>query len=237
MEEEYDSCQVCGEANEDGCHRFCPARVAELEKRLKGCQQGTVNLLKQLDDVHKKLEEATRVCDKPGCIAAVVRRDNGSRVCGAGHESRWVDKADYDEALRKLKLTRKLRDEQKLQTTCFEDAYIKAERGRIDIAEKYKNLLNAIEHYEHHGKGTLALMADLQERGLTPDNWAYDALPPSRDELENSLEKAYSFMKELYEDGCEYGDNCPRFVALNHGECRACRIRYFLEEEQKDENP
>ena len=31
------------------------------------------------------------VCDSPACTAAVVRRDDGSRVCAAGHAARWVN--------------------------------------------------------------------------------------------------------------------------------------------------
>lgn len=41
-----------------------------------------------------RLAEASRVCDTPGCVAAVVRRDDGSRRCAAGHATRWVDAAD-----------------------------------------------------------------------------------------------------------------------------------------------
>jgi hypothetical protein len=50
----------------------------------------------------------------------------------------------------------------------------------------------------------------------------------------NMIKRARDFMGDLYEDGCEYGDNCPRFVALKHYECRACRVRYFLEESSKE---
>ncbi len=31
------------------------------------------------------------VCSAPACTAAVIRRDNGSRVCAAGHSARWVN--------------------------------------------------------------------------------------------------------------------------------------------------
>lgn len=41
-------------------------------------------------------DKATRVCDQLDCNAAVVRRDDGSRVCGAGHKSRWVERGDHD---------------------------------------------------------------------------------------------------------------------------------------------
>ena len=48
-----------------------------------------------------KLENATKereilrllnvVCSAPACTAAVIRRDDGSRVCAAGHPARWVN--------------------------------------------------------------------------------------------------------------------------------------------------
>lgn len=31
------------------------------------------------------------VCSAPACTAAVLRRDDGSRVCTAGHSARWVN--------------------------------------------------------------------------------------------------------------------------------------------------
>lgn len=31
------------------------------------------------------------VCDSPACTATIVRRDDGSRVCSAGHSARWVN--------------------------------------------------------------------------------------------------------------------------------------------------
>lgn len=43
-------------------------------------------------------DEASRICCVPGCVSIVVRRDDGSRVCAAGHESRWVDRSDLDAA-------------------------------------------------------------------------------------------------------------------------------------------
>lgn len=35
-------------------------------------------------------ETGARVCDKPGCLAGVVRKDDGARVCAEGHPLRWV---------------------------------------------------------------------------------------------------------------------------------------------------
>ena len=43
------------------------------------------------------------------------------------------------------------------------------------------------------------------------------------------IERLRSFMSDLFEDGCEYGDYCPRFVKLNHYECRPCKVRRALE--------
>ena len=63
------------------------ALVRSLRVKLVGSQMREAAL-------QAELVEATHICDTPGCLAAVVRRDNGSRVCGAGHPSRWVDRAD-----------------------------------------------------------------------------------------------------------------------------------------------
>lgn len=42
------------------------------------------------------LDEATRLCDKPGCTSAIIRKDDGRRVCASGHGSRWVDVATLE---------------------------------------------------------------------------------------------------------------------------------------------
>ena len=36
------------------------------------------------------------------------------------------------------------------------------------------------------------------------------------------------FVKEFAEEDCDYGDNCPRFIKLNHYQCRNCRARELL---------
>lgn len=52
-------------------HREIRAQLAQLqEERMRHFENG--------------------VCDQLFCKAAIVRRDDGSRVCAAGHESRWV---------------------------------------------------------------------------------------------------------------------------------------------------
>jgi hypothetical protein len=51
------------------------------------------------DQIDKRLTDATRVCDVPGCLSAVVRRDDGSRACGSGHPSRWVEREELNEAI------------------------------------------------------------------------------------------------------------------------------------------
>jgi hypothetical protein len=41
------------------------------------------------DDLHP-CESGARICDRPGCLAGVVRADNGTRHCVEGHPLRWV---------------------------------------------------------------------------------------------------------------------------------------------------
>jgi hypothetical protein len=48
----------------------------------------------EIERLEEEVREASRICDKPGCCAVVVRSDDGSRCCAAGHDSRWVDKED-----------------------------------------------------------------------------------------------------------------------------------------------
>ena len=54
------------------------------------------DLIAEVRALTAERDEARRVCDRPGCDAVVVRRDDGSRRCGAGHDSRWVERADFD---------------------------------------------------------------------------------------------------------------------------------------------
>lgn len=55
----------------------------------------------------------------------------------------------------------------------------------------------------------------------------FSARAPELQALE-IIEKMYSFVKDYADEPCEYNDNCPRFVKLNHYECRPCRARRAL---------
>ncbi len=57
------------------------------------------------DVLAAQLVDATRLCDKVGCTAAVIRRDDGSRRCAAGHASRWIDVADAEHHVTKRPAT------------------------------------------------------------------------------------------------------------------------------------
>lgn len=48
-----------------------------------------------------------------------------------------------------------------------------------------------------------------------------------------SIEPALSFVKDMSEHDCTYGDNCPKFGS-RHGQCVGCKAREVLE---KIENP
>lgn len=52
-------------------------------------------------------------------------------------------------------------------------------------------------------------------------------------EISNHMREMEAFIKELYVDGCEYGDDCPRNKKLNHYICRPCQARYFIEDEDR----
>ena len=41
----------------------------------------------------------TRVCNKPGCVAATLRRSDGSMRCAAGHPTRWCEVSERDAAV------------------------------------------------------------------------------------------------------------------------------------------
>jgi len=57
---------------------------------------------KEIERLRELLEEATRICDEPGCTAAVVRRDDGTRYCAKGHPSRWVEATELKSAQREI---------------------------------------------------------------------------------------------------------------------------------------
>lgn len=62
-------------------------RVSALEAKLADAER-------KAEEAERKLADASRVCREPSCWAAVIRKDDGSRICAAGHLSRWVDYAD-----------------------------------------------------------------------------------------------------------------------------------------------
>lgn len=62
----------------------CEAAEAEAERARKFYRNGSC------------AEDCSRICHHLGCTAGVVRCDDGSRVCVAGHVGRWVDRAELD---------------------------------------------------------------------------------------------------------------------------------------------
>lgn len=86
--------------------------------------QRATELKVQLEAVEKQLADASRVCAKPGCLAAVVRRDDGRRVCAAGHASRWVEAAESEAARQELKDALVLLDKLRKTLACTDDSQI-----------------------------------------------------------------------------------------------------------------
>ena len=76
------------------------ARLAALESRTPAPVDDPVTAERmreqdaEIESLKSALVDASRLCDKLGCCAAVVRRDDGVRECAAGHASRWVDRAE-----------------------------------------------------------------------------------------------------------------------------------------------
>lgn len=99
------SCQVCGmeDAEVVHCTNCECALVATLRARIAELEEGNVRRQVALEARIAELEyecaakerEIQRlhniVCDSPACTATVIRRDDGSRVCSAGHAARWVN--------------------------------------------------------------------------------------------------------------------------------------------------
>ena len=50
---------------------------------------------------------------------------------------------------------------------------------------------------------------------------ALDALLTAFDAAQRCIE----LVQEDADEPCVYGDNCPRFVKSNHGQCRPCKAR------------
>jgi hypothetical protein len=75
--------------------------TATLEHICQGdyCEDDIYEASQEIARLREALREANRICDKVGCTAVVIRRDDGSRVCGAGHASRFVERQDADDPL------------------------------------------------------------------------------------------------------------------------------------------
>lgn len=73
-------------------------RVRKLAEHSKHFQIAMDRYHKERDAARQEAADAKRVCDKPGCLSAVVRKDDGSRFCAAGHASRFVERSDMDAA-------------------------------------------------------------------------------------------------------------------------------------------
>lgn len=61
----------------------------------------------EYERVTKAMEELVlganaRVCNSPGCRSAIIRNDDGSRRCSAGHPARWVDIAELEALQQRL---------------------------------------------------------------------------------------------------------------------------------------
>jgi hypothetical protein len=73
--------------------------TATLEHIARGdyCEDDIFEASQEIARLREALREANRICDKVGCTAVVIRRDDGSRVCSAGHASRFVERQDADD--------------------------------------------------------------------------------------------------------------------------------------------
>ena len=91
------------------------ARVAELER--------------ERDTKEREIQRLLNVvCDSPACTAAVIRRDDGSRVCAAGHPARWVH-VDL------LRTTERERDEARADAARLREALKRIAAGRHSTEE------------------------------------------------------------------------------------------------------
>lgn len=92
------------------------------------------------------------------------------------------------------------------------------------------NILKTINRECHmHGAGTVYARFHLiceQIQAFMPDK-RFSGPPPEIQFFEY-VNKMKAFIQEFADEGCEYRDNCPRFVNLNHYECASCRARRLL---------
>lgn len=68
----------------------------------RGARVGFTLALEDFRVLKEIIDDGNRVCDNPGCLAAIIRRDDGSRVCAAGHESRYIERTDLAPLREKL---------------------------------------------------------------------------------------------------------------------------------------
>lgn len=69
-------------------------RLAEVEAERDAIEVRFADLVTEVVKLRGAVLDASRICDQPGCMAVVMRGDDGSRYCGSGHGSRWVGAAD-----------------------------------------------------------------------------------------------------------------------------------------------
>jgi hypothetical protein len=101
----------------------------------------------EIERLKDRFENA--VCDNPVCEAVVLRKDDGSRVCSAGHPSRWVPvtvlrsvETERDTAIRERDEARKDTDRmcKALDTRSIELHTLREAVGPlVEAAEKYSN--------------------------------------------------------------------------------------------------
>jgi hypothetical protein len=90
------------------------------------------------------------------------------------------------------------------------------------------------------GHHTEQVMKDLTTRLQEGIRQTWKLAPESRDlveknlrarieRLEKKLDRLEQFAKDMAEDDCHYGDNCPPF-GTRHGTCSGCQAREALKE-------
>jgi len=102
---------------------------------------GLIAALREAREVLAKLEtegccatDHARVCDKPGCNAAIVRLDNGNRVCANMHPTRWCEVSE-----RAAAIARAEKAEAELRAWHDYDTAIAELRARAEKAERNNN--------------------------------------------------------------------------------------------------
>jgi len=57
----------------------------------------------------------------------------------------------------------------------------------------------------------------------------FDAFIGMLDAVDKKVDRLEQFAKDMAEDDCAYGDNCPTF-GTRHGQCDGCKARETLKE-------